>query len=112
LAVSRAYLDGELCAVRADGTTFCSLMQAATDGASAGGLVYFVFDLLHSDSEDLRAESLLERTARLAQIMRAHPARCNTAITSSATARPSSSRPASSVPGGYVEARECAVSAR
>ena len=38
LPVSRPYLDDELCAVRADGTTSFSLMQAATDGASAPGL--------------------------------------------------------------------------
>jgi len=28
-----------------DGTTSFRLMQAATDGASAAGLVYFAFDL-------------------------------------------------------------------
>jgi bifunctional non-homologous end joining protein LigD len=44
LPVSRAYLDGELCAVRPDGRMSFSLMQAATDGQSAAGLVYFVFD--------------------------------------------------------------------
>jgi bifunctional non-homologous end joining protein LigD len=49
LPVSRAYLDGELCAVRPDGRTSFSLMQAATDGQSAAGLVYFVFDALHLD---------------------------------------------------------------
>src|SRR5947209_9304218 len=38
LPVGRAYLDGELCAVRPDGTTSFSLMQAATDGESAAGL--------------------------------------------------------------------------
>src|SRR5947209_6108480 len=32
LPVARAYLDGELCAVRPDGTTSFSLMQAATEG--------------------------------------------------------------------------------
>jgi ATP-dependent DNA ligase len=41
MPAARAYLDGELCAVRPDGTTSFSLMLAATDGASAAGLVYF-----------------------------------------------------------------------
>jgi ATP-dependent DNA ligase len=47
LSVARPYLDGEFCAVRPDGTTSFSLMQAATDGESAAGLVYYAFDLLH-----------------------------------------------------------------
>jgi DNA ligase D-like protein (predicted ligase) len=70
LPVARAYLDGELCAVRPDGTTSFSLMQAATDGESAAGLIYFAFDLLHLDGEDLLLKPLLERKARLAEIMK------------------------------------------
>jgi DNA ligase D-like protein (predicted ligase) len=73
LPVARAYLDGELCAVRPDGTTSFSLMQAATDGERAAGLVYFAFDLLHLDGEDLLLKPLLERKARLAEIMRGAP---------------------------------------
>jgi ATP-dependent DNA ligase len=69
----RAYLDGELCAVRQDGTTSFSLMQAATDGASAAGLVYFIFDALHLDGEDLLLQPLLERKARLTEIMKGAP---------------------------------------
>ena len=57
LPVARAYLDGELCAVRRDGTTSFSLMQAATDGQSAARLVYFAFDPLHLDGEDLLLKS-------------------------------------------------------
>jgi len=37
LPVACAYLDGELCAMRPDGTTSFSLMQAATDGGSSAG---------------------------------------------------------------------------
>jgi DNA ligase D-like protein (predicted ligase) len=73
LPVARAYLDGELCAVRPDGTTSFSLMQAATDGESAAGLVYYVFDLLHLDGEDLLLKPLLERKARLTEIMKGAP---------------------------------------
>jgi bifunctional non-homologous end joining protein LigD len=88
LPATRAYLDGELCAVRPDRTTSFRLMQAATDGASAAGLVYFVFDALHLDGEDLLLTPLLERKGRLAEIMRGAPGSLQSAITSSATARP------------------------
>ena len=74
LPVDRAYLDGELCAVQTDGTTSFSLMQAATDGETAAGLVYYVFDLLHFDGEDLLLTPLVERKARLAGIMKGTPA--------------------------------------
>jgi DNA ligase D-like protein (predicted ligase) len=73
LPATRAYVDGELCAVRPDGTTSFSLMQAATDGESAAGLVYFPFDLLHLNGEDLLLKPLLERKARLAEIMKGAP---------------------------------------
>jgi bifunctional non-homologous end joining protein LigD len=62
LSVARAYLDGELCAVRPDGTTSFSLMQAATDGESAAGLVHYAFDLLYLDGGDLLLKPLLERS--------------------------------------------------
>jgi ATP-dependent DNA ligase len=71
--VSRAYLDGELCAVRSDGTISFGLMQAATDGQRVAGLVYFIFDALHLDGEDLLLTPLLERKARLADIMKGAP---------------------------------------
>src|ERR1700730_6121893 len=44
--LGNAYLDGELCTVRPDGTTSFSGMQAASDAGGAAGLVYFAFDLL------------------------------------------------------------------
>jgi bifunctional non-homologous end joining protein LigD len=69
LPVAQAYLDGELCAVRSDGTTSFSLMQAATEG-EGDRLVYFGFDLLHVDGEDLLLKPLLERKARLAEVMK------------------------------------------
>jgi bifunctional non-homologous end joining protein LigD len=48
-------------------------MQAATEGEGAR-LVYFAFDLLHLDGEDLMLKPLLERKARLAEIMMGAPA--------------------------------------
>ncbi|MEA2758462.1 MAG: bifunctional non-ous end joining protein LigD [Methylobacteriaceae bacterium] len=73
LPVATAYLDGELCAVRPDGTTSFSLMQAATEGQGER-LVYFAFDLLHQDREDLLLKPLLERKARLAELLKGAPA--------------------------------------
>src|SRR4051794_26971116 len=73
LPVTTAYLDGELCAVRPDGTTSFSLMQAATEGEGEE-LVYFAFDLLHLDGEDLLLKPLLERKGRLAEILKGAPA--------------------------------------
>jgi bifunctional non-homologous end joining protein LigD len=40
-----AYLDGELCAVRQDGTSSFSELQAATDDGRTSHLVYYAFDL-------------------------------------------------------------------
>lgn len=65
LPAERAYLDGELCAVRPDGTTSFAEMQAATDEGHSGELVFFLFDLLHLDGLDTRRLPLLERKAKL-----------------------------------------------
>jgi bifunctional non-homologous end joining protein LigD len=68
LPAAQAYLDGELCAVNADGTTSFASMQAATDARNSDGLVYFIFDLLYLDGKDLRGETLLDRKAQLARL--------------------------------------------
>ena len=60
LRVKSAYLDGELCGDREDGVTSFELMQQASD-AGSGGLVYFAFDLLELDGEDISRLPLLER---------------------------------------------------
>src|SRR5579863_5612699 len=65
LPVTSAYLDGEVCAFRADGTTSFSDLQAATDALRSAGLTYVAFDLLFLDGEDWRARPLAERKARL-----------------------------------------------
>lgn len=64
-----AYLDGELCAVDPDGLTSFAEMQAATDGHSAAGLIYFAFDLIYLDGKDLRAEPLVGRKSRLEALL-------------------------------------------
>jgi DNA ligase D-like protein (predicted ligase) len=69
-----AYLDGELCSVRADGTTSFAEMQSATDEGRTAQLVYFVFDLLFVDGEKLTARPLLERKERLGALLERAPA--------------------------------------
>lgn len=69
LSVGSAYFDGELCGVRADGTTSFSIIQAARDARNAAALVFFLFDCLHLDGEDLTQLSLHERKRRLAELL-------------------------------------------
>src|SRR5205823_5964341 len=68
LPADQAYLDGELCGVRPDGTTSFSLMQAASTG-NAAALVFFVFDLLYLDGETLGAAPLRDRKERLRSLL-------------------------------------------
>jgi len=69
LDARQAYLDGELCGVGPDGITAFNIVQLASDGGNAAALVYFLFDLLHLDGEDLRERSLIERKERLKALL-------------------------------------------
>src|ERR1700736_162388 len=69
LGSHQAYLDGELCGVRPDGITSFSMIQNASDTGNAAGLVFFLFDLLYLDGDDLCAQPLQERKARLATLL-------------------------------------------
>ena len=69
LPARQAYLDGELCGVRADGITSFSMIQLASDAGNAADLVFFLFDLLYLDGADLAARSLIERKERLAGLL-------------------------------------------
>jgi ATP-dependent DNA ligase len=64
LPAQDAYLDGELCGVPPDGRTAFNLIQNATD-TDQGSLVFFLFDLLFLDGEDIRDRPLVDRKARL-----------------------------------------------
>src|ERR1700692_1969340 len=61
LPARQAYLDGELCGVRPDGTTSFSLIQNASDTGNSGALVFFLFDLLHLDGEAIAQKPVSER---------------------------------------------------
>jgi bifunctional non-homologous end joining protein LigD len=73
LPVKTAYIDGELCGVRADGVTSFELMQQSSD-AGYGGLVHFAFDLLELNGENVARLPLLQRKERLAQLLQDPPA--------------------------------------
>ena len=64
LPAQNAYLDGELCGVLPNGRTAFNLIQNATD-TGEGSLVFFLFDLLFLDGEDIRDRPLVDRKARL-----------------------------------------------
>ena len=70
LDARQAYFDGELCGVRPDGITSFSMIQAASDSGNAAALVFFLFDLLYLDAEDLCARPLQERKARLDAVLK------------------------------------------
>src|SRR3984893_722503 len=68
LPAQNAYLDGELCGVLPDGRTVFNLIQNATD-TGQGSLIFFLFDLLFLDGENLMALPLVDRKARLGAIL-------------------------------------------
>jgi bifunctional non-homologous end joining protein LigD len=73
LPARQAYLDGELCGVRPDGTTSFSLIQNASDTGNADALVFFLFDLIHLDGEPISARPLTERKERLRALLSEAP---------------------------------------
>jgi ATP-dependent DNA ligase len=73
LGEQSAYLDGELTAMREDGTTSFSELQAATDEGRTTQLVYFVFDLLFIDGSDISKLPLLDRKERLQAVINGAP---------------------------------------
>jgi bifunctional non-homologous end joining protein LigD len=69
IGAGQAYLDGELCGVGPDGVTSFSMIQLASDSGNASALVFFLFDLLHLNGEDLCPRPLTERKTRLAELL-------------------------------------------
>ncbi|WP_263415322.1 DNA ligase D [Terriglobus albidus] len=64
-----AILDGELCAVRPDGTTSFADLQASFEHGERRPLTYFVFDLLHLDGHNPRDLPLLKRKAMVEPLL-------------------------------------------
>jgi DNA ligase D-like protein (predicted ligase) len=69
LDAGQAYLDGELCGIGPDGITRFNIVQLASDSGNAAALVFFLFDLLYLDGEDLRPRPLIERKDRLSTLL-------------------------------------------
>jgi len=63
-------VDGEICALDRNGAPDFAGLQAALSDGKTGALIFFVFDLLFSGGEDLRALPLLDRKARLAALLK------------------------------------------
>ncbi len=75
LEVDSAVLDGELVALDERGITdFQRLQNSLGDGDGDGeGHVYYAFDLLHLNGQDLRSAPLTERKAALAELFKGLP---------------------------------------
>jgi bifunctional non-homologous end joining protein LigD len=71
LPVQSALIDGEICALdKAGRPGFSALQDALTTG---GPLVFFAFDLLELDGQDLAKQPLTDRKAALASLLEAAP---------------------------------------
>jgi len=68
-------LDGEIVALDHNGAPDFAALQAAMSDGKTDGLVFFAFDLLVADSEDLRALPLTQRKARLEKLLARAPSK-------------------------------------
>src|SRR6059036_501460 len=76
LPMRRALLDGEVAVLLPDGRTSFQALQNIFSGGDRGHLVYFVFDLVHLDGEDVARLPLEQRKARLAALLRSRRREC------------------------------------
>src|ERR1043165_9545031 len=70
LPVKSAYLDGELCALSAEGVPVFSRLQSAMDEGRTDQLVFFAFDLLFLNGEGTAQLPLVERKEKLQRLFR------------------------------------------
>ena len=69
LDVDQAVLDGEVVIVEPDGRTSFQALQNSMSGAARGALVYYAFDLLSRDGEDLTKLPLEDRKGALRELL-------------------------------------------
>jgi bifunctional non-homologous end joining protein LigD len=69
LPCRQALIDGEAAVLLPNGTTSFSALQNAQEREERGAIVYFAFDLLHLDGQDLTKLPLAERKAVLARLL-------------------------------------------
>src|SRR5256885_11810062 len=70
-ALPDALIDGEIVALNHDGLPDFSALQAAIADGKTNSLIFFAFDLLFAEGEDLRALPLIERKERLKLLLEA-----------------------------------------
>ncbi|MBI5912537.1 MAG: DNA ligase D [Betaproteobacteria bacterium] len=75
LPAKAALIDGELVVEGEDGVSSFSLLQQALKASRASRMVYYLFDLLHLDGDDLRPLPLRTRKAALAKLLTRAPAK-------------------------------------
>jgi bifunctional non-homologous end joining protein LigD len=63
-------VDGEICALNEDGASDFGLLQTALSDNKTGALVYYVFDCLFANGEDLRKRGLEARKAALQTLLK------------------------------------------
>lgn len=66
-------LDGEVCALNERSVPDFAALQAALSDGRTGDLVFFAFDMLFAEHEDLRALALAGRKARLKALLDSQP---------------------------------------
>ncbi len=69
LPLRSGWLDGEIAVLDESGAPDFQRLQNAFDAASTDALVYYLFDLPFCNGKDLRALPVVERRARLAQLL-------------------------------------------
>ena len=72
-ALPDVLIDGEIVALDHNGAPDFSTLQAAISDGKTDDLIFYAFDLLFSDGEDLRRLPLGERKARLKKLLEARP---------------------------------------
>jgi bifunctional non-homologous end joining protein LigD len=73
MTVGQALFDGEVAALLPNGASNFQALQTALSEQKTSQLVYFVFDLLFLDGQDLRGLPLEARKANLAEVLAASP---------------------------------------
>ena len=70
LDVKSAVVDGEIVVLGKDGVSTFSELQLALSEGRSDRMIFYAFDLLWLDGEDIRAEPLIDRKERLRDLMR------------------------------------------
>ncbi len=73
LPAREAVLDGEIVVLRPDGTSDFQALQKTIGGANPSALVYYLFDVLYGDGNDLRMAPVIERKELLRSLLEGSP---------------------------------------